>query len=197
MCLHRVFLWFSIIGFDDVRRPLSPSTLSSCRVSGCVGTQHSEAVGPLGWRVDGRSASELQRALAWIAEVSFSGMRTLLVHGRAIRAPGVSVPLFSEEVQQGRILGRHEPHPGYHVRDLCGDANSLGCVVVTTIGAHPQKSATGGICETECISTNVDERVGHSVTWCFRFPLHARVCMWRSSLSFHCSLQTHSCGRMA
>ena len=54
-------------------------------------------------------------------------MRTLLGHGASDQGIGVSVPLFSEEVQQGRVLGRHEPHAGSHVRDLCaqGDANSL------------------------------------------------------------------------
>ena len=53
-------------------------------------------------------------------------MRTLLAHGASDQGSGVSVPLFSEEVQQGRVLGRHEPLAGYHGRDLYDTAKALG-----------------------------------------------------------------------
>ena len=98
--------------------------------------------------------------------------------GRAMRALGVSVPLFSEEIQQGRVLGRHEPHAGRVMRTFRG-------AYLLPLSDHLRKSATGGICETsECISTNVDERVGHSVTWSFRFPLHAHVCQYHCHMDY-------------
>ena len=53
-----------------------------------------------------------------------------------------------------------------------GISEAMSSVAVTTIGAHLGKSATGGIW------------VGHSVTWCFRFPLHAQLCKYHCHMDY-------------
>ena len=107
--------------------------------------------------------------------------------GRAIKALGFQ---FRSSVKRSSRVGflvvsSRMQAIAFAICVLQGDANSLGSVAVTAIGAHLRKSATGGICETsEYISTNVDERVGHSVTWCFRFPLHAQLCQYHCHMDY-------------
>ena len=152
------------------------STLSSCRVSGGVGNQHSEAVGPKGWRVDGRSASELQTR----SRLDCRGF--LLSHAHIAGSRGERSGhwgfQFRSSLKRSTRVGFLVQAITFAICVTQGDANSLGSVLVITLGSNLRESATGGICETsECIPTDVDERVGHSVTWSFRFPLHAHCHM--------------------